>query len=74
MQLSFNKVLHTVALVISLANVGFAENVESVEKNLTMICRLSENEEDRKDFTFDFQFEGFSNHGKRSIEKQKCLY
>ena len=65
MHLSFNKVLHVLALVISLTNMGFAENAE---KNLTMICLLSENKEDRKDFTFDFQFEGFSNHGKKNLD------
>ena len=64
MHLSFNNVLHVLALVISLTNMGLAENTE---KNITMICLLSENKEDRKDFTFDFQFEGFSNHGKRSL-------
>ena len=35
-----------------------------------MACCLSQNKEDCKDFTFDYQFEGFSNHGKSSIPEQ----
>ena len=53
--------LKVLALAILLSNIGMAE------KNFTVICFETNDDENRKDFTFDVQFEGFSNHGKKNL-------
>ena len=61
MQLRLNGVLRVLAIAILLANIGLAEDI------FTMMCLLSNDDEEAKDLTYDFQFEGFSNHGKKSL-------
>ena len=61
MHVRLNGTLRVLALAILLSNIGMAEKI------FTVICRETNDNEDRKDFTFDIQFEGFSNHGKKSL-------
>ena len=63
----------TTGTSLEAVEVASAAKEKIPEKSLTLACCFSENEKDCKDFTYDYQFEGFSNHGKASIpEKVIC--
>lgn len=66
------KAFQVFALNVALASAGMtgvkgpslkAVEEKAEEKSYTWACCISFNDNDCKDFTFDYQFEGFSNHG-----------
>ena len=56
------------ALAISLVAMSLAE------EKVIITCCLTHDDKECKDFSFDFQFEGFSNHGPKNYENYYCGY